>query len=104
MARESTWGLYTSRTMAPIPRRDVVAVIPALNCAPTIATLVSAVRQHLERVFALHIVPTDAFGLDQRAIPAHGVAGQPRGRRDGLVVEPTTQDEVDSLHALLGHG
>ena len=67
-------------------RSDVVAVIPAFQCATTIAAVVRGVREHLERVVVVDDGSDDATGAGATAAGAEVVRLEPnRGKGVALL-------------------
>lgn len=88
--------------MSQPPRRDIVAVIPALNCAPTLVPLVTGVRRHLERVVVVDDGSSDGGGELAAAAGAEVVrhatrTGKGRALRDGIAAAMATSPAAVAL-------
>lgn len=78
-----------STTAPPVPRRDLVAVIPALECAKTIAAVVEGVRRWVDRVVVVDDGSNDETGALARAAGAEVLrhqarSGKGKALRDGI--------------------
>jgi glycosyltransferase involved in cell wall biosynthesis len=94
-----------------VPRNDVVAVVPALDCERTIGLVVSELRRHLERVVVVDDGSRDATGERALAAGAHVTAharnlGKGAALRTGLraALEPEAAAPPDAIALLDADG